>query len=98
MKRRTPYSATTVVRVRPRLGGGSPNPLAPRLAEWKSLHEQAQAVDLPPVPESLETVSRQVWAVAWPQAQGPLTGEREALSLARHEVERERLEMRTEIG
>ena len=68
--------------MRARLGGGSPNTIAPLLAEWKSLHEYKQAASLPPVPEPVEAVLRQVWGAAWQQAQGQLSGEREALAVA----------------
>lgn len=88
----------TVVSVRTRLGGGSPNTITPLLAEWKNLHEHKQATSLPPVPESVEAVLRQVWGAAWQQAQSQLTGEREALAAARKAVEQERAEMLTEIG
>ncbi|MFY9974020.1 MAG: DNA-binding protein, partial [Chromatiaceae bacterium] len=60
----------TVVAVRSRLGGGSPNTITPLLAEWKALHERGQAASLPPVPEPVEAVMRQVWGAAWQQAQG----------------------------
>jgi chromosome segregation ATPase len=88
----------TIVSVRARLGGGSPNTIAPLLAEWKSLHEQKQAASLPPVPEPVEAVMRQVWGVAWQESQGQLTGEREALARARRDLEQERAEMLAEIG
>jgi hypothetical protein len=87
----------TVVSVRARLGGGSPNTIAPLLAEWKSLHEHRQAVSLPPVPEPVETVLRQVWGVAWQEAQGQLEGEREALAAARKAIDQERAAMLAEI-
>jgi hypothetical protein len=87
----------TVVSVRARLGGGSPNTIAPLLAEWKSLHEHKQAASLPPVPEPVEAVMKQVWGAAWQQAQGQLEGEREALGQARKAIEQERAEMLAEI-
>ncbi len=58
----------TVVSVRTRLGGGSPNTIAPLLAEWKSLQEGRQAAAMPGVPEPVEAVMRQVWGVAWQAA------------------------------
>lgn len=88
----------TVLSVRTRLGGGSPNTITPLLAEWRTLHEQKQAASLPPVPEPVEVVLRQVWGAAWQQAQSLLTDEREALAAARKAVEQERAEMLTEIG
>jgi hypothetical protein len=88
----------TVVAVRTRLGGGSPNTITPLLAEWKTLNEHKRAEPLPSVPEPVEAVMRQVWGTAWQQAQAQLEGEREALSLARKEIERERAEMLAEIA
>lgn len=88
----------TVVAVRTRLGGGSPNTITPLLGEWKTLNETKQAASMPAVPEPVEAVMRQVWGAAWQQAQGQLEGEREALGTARKEIERERAEMLSEIG
>ncbi|WP_200335987.1 DNA-binding protein [Thiocystis violacea] len=88
----------TVVAVRSRLGGGSPNTITPLLAEWKALHEHQQAASLPAIPEPVEAVLRQVWGVAWQAAQGQLAGEREALAQARKAIEQERAEMLAEIG
>jgi hypothetical protein len=88
----------TVVSVRTRLGGGSPNTIAPLLSEWKALNETRQAAGLPPVPEPVEAVLRQVWGVAWKEAQGQLETERAALGKLREEVAKERAEMLAEIG
>jgi chromosome segregation ATPase len=88
----------TVVAVRTRLGGGSPNTITPLLAEWKTLNEKKQAASMPAVPEPVEAVMRQVWGAAWQQAQSQLEGEREALGTERKEIERERAEMLSEIG
>jgi len=88
----------TVVAVRTRLGGGSPNTIAPFLAEWKALHEGKQAAGIPPAPEPVEAVLRQVWGTAWQEAQAQLEGEREALAGARKEIEKERAEMLSEIA
>ena len=48
----------TVVAVRTRLGGGSPNTITPLLAEWKALNETKQAEAMPAVPEPVEAVMR----------------------------------------
>jgi chromosome segregation ATPase len=88
----------TVVAVRTRLGGGSPNTITPLLAEWKALHETEQAQAMPAPPEPVEAVMRQVWGTAWQQAQGQLEGEREALGAARKEIAKEREAMLAEIG
>lgn len=88
----------TVVAVRTRLGGGSPNTITPLLAEWKALHEHTQAASVPAPPEPVEAVLRQVWGTAWQEAQSQLEGEREALSQARKEIEKEREAMLGEIS
>jgi transketolase len=88
----------TVVSVRTRLGGGSPNTIAPWLSEWKALNETRQAAGLPPVPDPVEAVLRQVWGVAWKEAQGQLETARAALGKLREEVAKERAEMLAEIG
>jgi chromosome segregation ATPase len=87
----------TVLSVRTRLGGGSPNTITPLLGEWRSLHEQKHAASIPAVPEPVETVLRQVWGAAWQEAQAQLSGEREALASARKALEQERAEMLAEI-
>jgi predicted ribosome quality control (RQC) complex YloA/Tae2 family protein len=88
----------TVVAVRTRLGGGSPNTITPLLAEWKALHEHKQAASVPAPPEPVEAVMRQVWGTAWQQAQDQLAGEREALAAARKEIGKEREAMLAEIA
>jgi hypothetical protein len=88
----------TVVAVRTRLGGGSPNTIAPWLAEWKALNDSRQAAGVPAAPEPVEAVLRQVWGVAWKEAQGQLETERAALTRLREEIAKERAEMLAEIG
>jgi DNA repair exonuclease SbcCD ATPase subunit len=88
----------TVVAVRTRLGGGSPNTIAPLLAEWRALNDSRQAAGLPAVPEPVEAVLRQVWGVAWKEAQGQLETERAALGKLREEMAKERAEMLAEIA
>ena len=88
----------TVMAVRTRLGGGSPNTITPLLAEWKALHEKSQAAGIPAPPEPVEAVLRQVWGAAWQQAQAQLEGEREALSQAHKEIAKEREAMLAEIA
>ncbi len=87
----------TVVAVRKRLGGGSPNTITPWLAEWKEQHKMQHVDELPPLPEAVESAMRQVWGVAWKETQTLLEAEREALNTSRKEVERERAEMLGEI-
>ena len=87
----------TVMGVRTRLGGGSPNTITPWLAEWKAEHETKKVDVLPTLPESVEAAMRQVWGAAWKAAQVQLEAEREALSSIRKDIERERAEMLGEI-
>jgi hypothetical protein len=90
----------TVVSVRTRLGGGSPNTITPLLVVWKALHEHRQAATIPTAPEPVEAkaVMRQVWGAAWQEAQAQLEGERDALTAARKEIDKERAEMLAEFG
>ena len=50
------------------------------LAEWRESHESACVETLPPLPEPVESAMRQVWGVAWNNAQKQLQAKREALS------------------
>jgi chromosome segregation ATPase len=87
----------TVVAVRTRLGGGSPNTITPLLGEWKALHEAQKVQALPEVPSQIEALMRQIWGLAYRCAQDQLEGEREALAAARKEIEKERAAMLAEI-
>jgi DNA repair exonuclease SbcCD ATPase subunit len=89
--------APTVVAVRTRLGGGSPNNITRWLSEWKELHEAEKPEALPPLPEAVESAMRQVWGAAWKGSQEQLEAEREALATARKDIEKERAEMLSEI-
>ena len=90
--------APTVMAVRKWLGGGSPNNITKWLGEWRQRNESVKIAALPPLPEGVESAMRQVWGAAWKGAQGQLEAEREALSRARKEIEKERAEMLSEIG
>jgi len=87
----------TVVAVRTRLGGGSPNNITRWLSEWKELHEAEKPEALPPLPDAVESAMRQVWGAAWKGSQEQLEAEREALGTARKDIEKERNEMLSEI-
>jgi DNA repair exonuclease SbcCD ATPase subunit len=87
----------TVVAVRSRLGGGSPNNIVRWLAEWREQAEGQRPEALPPLPEAMEPVMRQIWGVAWQHAQAQLEGEREAMKTARKDIEGERHQMLAEI-
>ena len=88
----------TVMAVRAKLGGGSPNTITPFLAEWKAINETKRTEAMPPLPAPVEAVMRQVWGVAWKEAQGQLETEREALAKLRDDMEKERGQMLAEIS
>ena len=54
----------TVLAVRTRLGGGSPNTITPLLAEWRALNETRQAQAMPPPPQPVEAIMRQVCVIS----------------------------------
>jgi DNA repair exonuclease SbcCD ATPase subunit len=87
----------TVLRIRERLGGGSPNTINPLLGEWRAQQERDQAPSQPPVPETVESMLRQVWGAAWKEAQGQLSAEREVLEQARQAAAQERQDWEREI-
>jgi hypothetical protein len=85
-----------VVAVRTRLDGGSPNTITPLLAEWRDHQDTQQAASVAVVPRPVEAIPRQVWGIAWREAQRQLADERAALGQLREETERERADMRAE--
>lgn len=87
----------TVVGVRERLGGGSPNTITPLLSAWKAQQQPGPGASQPPVPEPVERMLCQVWGAAWKEAQGQLAGEREALERARASLVQERTALHAEI-
>lgn len=88
----------TVLAVRKRLGGGSPNRITPWLAEWRASQAATEAKDLPEIPAAVDNAMRHVWALAWQHAQEQLATERQALSKARQSSETEREELLAEIS
>ncbi|MCB1882126.1 MAG: DNA-binding protein, partial [Gammaproteobacteria bacterium] len=50
----------TVLAIRERLGGGSPNTISPHLVAWKEQNEAKPAESLPPLPDSVQSAMRQV--------------------------------------
>ena len=87
----------TVVGVRTRLGGGSPNNITKWLSQWRAERQGLESEGTPALPPSVETAMRGVWVAAWKAAKEQLDGEREALVKAREAIERERSEMLAEI-
>ncbi|EGV19097.1 DNA-binding protein [Thiocapsa marina] len=90
--------APTVVGIRTRLGGGSPNNISKWLNQWRDARTELEHAASPPTPTPVETAMRGVWVAAWRAAQEQLEGEREAMANARKEIERERTEMLAEIN
>lgn len=90
--------APTVVSIRTRLGGGSPNNISKWLNQWRESRTELERAASPPMPTPVETAMRGVWVAAWRAAQDQLEGEREAMASARKEIERERTEMLAEIN
>jgi chromosome segregation ATPase len=88
----------SVVNVRTRLAGGSPNNINKWLNQWREARTETESASLPPMPSPVETAMRGIWASAWKAAQHQLEGEREALANARKDIERERTEMLAEIN
>ena len=88
----------TVVSIRTRLGGGSPNNISKWLNQWREARTELDRAASPPMPTPVETAMRGVWVAAWRAAKEHLEGEREALANARKEIERDRNEMLAEIN
>lgn len=88
----------TVVSIRTRLGGGSPNNITKWLSQWREARNELESEGTPALPPSVETAMRGVWVAAWKAAKAHLEGEREALAKARQAIEQERAEMLTEIN
>ena len=90
--------APTVVGIRTRLGGGSPNNISKWLNQWREARTELERSASPSMPTSVETAMRGVWVAAWKAAQEQLEGERDAMASARKAIERERAEMLAEIN
>jgi len=89
--------APTVKRVRERIGG-SFSTITPHLAAWKDERGGRGVANIPDMPESVASAARATWAAAWGAAQETIKTERDGLTAARRELEKEREEMAQEIG
>jgi colicin import membrane protein len=87
----------TVKLVRERVGG-SYSTITPHLATWKDERRGQAIANVPDMPESVATASRQVWVAAWKGAEDLIKTERDGLTAARREMESERAEMASEIS
>ena len=91
--------AVTVSTVREALGGtGSFSTINAHLGKWKEGGGARPVSDVPDMPDPISRAARAFWAVAWKEAQQEVKGEREALDLARRDMERDRRDMAAEIA
>ena len=86
----------TVKLVRDRIGG-SFSTITPPLAAWKEERGGRQVTSIPDMPESVAAVCRTIWAAAWKAGQDAIQTERDGLTSARRDMERERVELTLEI-
>ncbi|MCK5354235.1 MAG: DNA-binding protein, partial [Methyloprofundus sp.] len=87
----------TVASVRDHLGSGSYSTISTHLAKWREANDNRKAPDYPDMPENVDKAFRQVWAMAWKNAQETIQAEREALAAARKQMEQEQRDMEAEI-
>jgi hypothetical protein len=90
----------TVKLVREKIGG-SYSTITPHLAAWKDERAGKAVANVPDMPETVATTTRQamhsVWVAAWKAGQDMIETERDGLTAARREMESERAEMAREI-
>jgi colicin import membrane protein len=77
--------------------GGSFSTITPHLAAWKDERGGRGVTNIPDMPESVASANWAVWAAAWNAAQEAIKTERDGLTAARRELEKERAEMAQEI-
>ncbi len=77
--------------------GGSYSTITPHLADWKEERAGTTVANIPDMPESVTTASKAMWAAAWRAAQDLIQTERDGLTAARREMEKERADMANEI-
>jgi colicin import membrane protein len=77
--------------------GGSFSTITPHLAAWKDERGGRGVANIPDMPESVAGAARAMWAAAWNAAEEAVKTERDGLSAARREMEKERAEMASEI-
>jgi septal ring factor EnvC (AmiA/AmiB activator) len=77
--------------------GGSFSTITPHLAAWKDERGGRGVANIPDMPESVANATWAVWAAAWNAAREAVKTERDGLTAARREMEKERAEMAAEI-
>jgi colicin import membrane protein len=77
--------------------GGSFSTITPHLAAWKDERGGRGVANIPDMPEGVAGAARAMWAAAWNAAEEAVKTERDGLTAARREMEKERAEMASEI-
>lgn len=77
----------TLAAVRKALGGGSFTTISEAMQVWKSKHTQAEALIREAAPAAVSEKMDEIWSIALQMASTRLKAEREALELARSEME-----------
>ena len=77
--------------------GGSFSTITPLFASWKEERGGRGVANIPDMPEGVAGAARAMWAAAWNAAQEVVKTERDGLTAARRELEKEREEMAAEI-
>ncbi len=83
--------------VRDRLGAGSYSTIGAHLANWREENDAKKLPDVPEPPPAVITAVRQLWSVAWHEAQARLKVERDAFEAATRQMDQERKDMVAEI-
>jgi colicin import membrane protein len=78
--------------------GGSFSTITPHLAAWKDERGGRAVANIPDMPDGVAGAARAMWAAAWNAAQEAIKTERDGLSAARREMDKERAELAQEIG
>jgi septal ring factor EnvC (AmiA/AmiB activator) len=86
----------TVKRVRERIGG-SFSTITPHFAAWKEERGGRGVANIPDMPKAVAGAARAMWATAWNAAQDAIRTERDGLTAARREMDKERAELAQEI-
>ena len=78
--------------------GGSFSTITPHLAAWKDERGGRAVANIPDMPEGVAGAARAMWAAAWNAAQEAIKTERDGLSAARRDMDKERAELAQEVS
>jgi colicin import membrane protein len=78
--------------------GGSFSTITPHLAAWKDERGGRAVANIPDMPEAVAGAARAMWATAWNAAQDAIKSERDGLTAARREMDKERAELAQEVS